>query len=201
MLVFVEAMWTSLKTGMFMVVKEEVRKRNSPAQQCSLYAMWIIKSICECVHLMLYFPLCFHYSHCPYVTNLFILSKTQTRTRTYALHPIIRICSEAVYKSQSKAPASLGRSRSNSICKILCIDLCTLAWEGRGTDDPLTRSGYSLNHHSRPLSANCDSVNIELFAPYFQIWAHTEEWKINMVFKVVFLQYFKALCCSSRQIA
>ncbi len=30
-------MWTSLKTGMFMVVKEEVRNRNSPAQQCSLY--------------------------------------------------------------------------------------------------------------------------------------------------------------------
>ncbi len=84
---FVGAVWTSLKTGMFMVLKEEVRNRNSPAQHCSLYAVQIIKSICECLHLMPCFPLCFHYAHCPYVTNLFILSKMQTRTCTYALHP------------------------------------------------------------------------------------------------------------------
>ncbi len=124
-----------------MVVKEEVRNRNSPAQHCRLYAMWIIKSICECVHLMPYFPLCFHYSHCPYVTKLFILYKTQTRTHTHTCSSsllIIRFCSEAIYKSQIKAPASLGRSRLNLIYKILCIDLSTLAWEERWTNDPLT---------------------------------------------------------------
>lgn len=67
------------------VIKEEVRNRNCLTQKCSLHGMWIIKSICEYVNLIPYFPLCFHYSQCPYVTNLFIQPKTHTRT--YALNP------------------------------------------------------------------------------------------------------------------